>query len=464
MPVTYYVSASRGADTNDGLTATSPFARINDALSRPLAPGSSILLLSGDVFVGQRIVLNDRSGTDAGMIRVSTYSLDGGLPGNATIDGALENRALIQLSTVRFWSFSRLELRNTSQSAVVLTNGTSDVAFSNLHIHHTTVAFVAAESPAPLSRIVIRNSTIEDIQALPDGGNTRAFEGAMSTDDWTLNGLTVQRVAGMCLIDEGRALFLGNSQFSQCGYTPSNLDRAIQLNGSGATLRNVTISQAGRECVALDVNRKTSIEGSTFSDCAIGLNIFSNASGDILFRRNVMRDVGAFLSVNPTSALTNVSYVHNTFIGGRDGGQGTSGIVLRQGARGAFENNLITGSTIGTLLRVADAFDGGVVVRGNAFNADGGPQFYFGPQASLSGPAWTYAVFRDAGLTRDAGIFSEAQLTISPFDATSRPPRDASIIDTGSIQTVLGTLGAGCDGGFEVYCGAAPEPGAYESL
>ena len=69
---TFYLSSSSGNDNNDGLSAQTPWRSLAKANALSLLPGDTLLLKSGDIFVGQ-LVLRNESGTVEHPIVVTNY-------------------------------------------------------------------------------------------------------------------------------------------------------------------------------------------------------------------------------------------------------------------------------------------------------------------------------------------------------------------------------------------------------
>tara|TARA_B100000767_G_scaffold257060_1_gene264601 strand:+ start:10601 stop:12292 length:1692 start_codon:yes stop_codon:yes gene_type:complete len=81
-PANYFISASVGKDSNDGLTKDSPWASLSRVQKATLRAGDKVYFKSGDVFNGQLVI--DASGTAAAPIHFTSYG-QGQLP---VIDGA----------------------------------------------------------------------------------------------------------------------------------------------------------------------------------------------------------------------------------------------------------------------------------------------------------------------------------------------------------------------------------------
>ncbi|MBY0587574.1 hypothetical protein K2X85_10375 [bacterium] len=71
---TYYVSAS-GSDSNNGLSAATPFKTLAKAGTLSLGPGDQLLLERGSVWRGERLRLNSVNGSDANPATIGAYGV-----------------------------------------------------------------------------------------------------------------------------------------------------------------------------------------------------------------------------------------------------------------------------------------------------------------------------------------------------------------------------------------------------
>lgn len=103
---TFYLSSAEGSDNNDGLSADTPWKSLSKINALNLLPGDSILLKSGDTFVGQ-LALRNESGTAEQPIVVTSY----GTGNRPLIDGNGYLSALY-VQNSGFLHLSGLELKN----------------------------------------------------------------------------------------------------------------------------------------------------------------------------------------------------------------------------------------------------------------------------------------------------------------------------------------------------------------
>lgn len=105
VPVTYYVSASNGSDTANGLTPATAFATLARVNALQLKPGDELLFRSGDTWFG--MLWPKGSGTSAAPIRIGAYG-DGDRP---VLDGDGYQASLLVLDDDHY-DISGLTLTN----------------------------------------------------------------------------------------------------------------------------------------------------------------------------------------------------------------------------------------------------------------------------------------------------------------------------------------------------------------
>ena len=124
----------------------------------------------------------------------------------------------------------------------------------------------------------------------------------------------------------------------------------------------------------------------------------------------------------------------------------------------ALENNLVTGSAP-TVLSVNRSGTAGYVDRTNVWNTTAGGTFF-----SWNGSPMTLAQYQTAsGQSSSTTVDPMLKSTnaASPILALSS---NTPVRDFGVASPATGTLTPNCDGAANHYCGAAPEPGAFELL
>ena len=154
---TYYVSVS-GADTNDGLSPTTPWRTLDRVASETLYPGDAVLFRGGDTFMGT--LKTASSGAIGAPIVFTSYGI--GKP-RIIAPGAA---AALYLRSNRYLRFEDLDVTAATSSCVQLSvfgDGSTDVSFSGLRIHDCGGAGLTASNLAD-ARVVLAGSTIANTE------------------------------------------------------------------------------------------------------------------------------------------------------------------------------------------------------------------------------------------------------------------------------------------------------------
>ncbi|QJD85854.1 SGNH/GDSL hydrolase family protein [Cohnella herbarum] len=133
---TYYVSYSSGNDSNDGLSASTPWKTLGKVSSRTFGAGDSILLKKGDAWTGETLYLNG-NGTSSNWISLSSYGTGTAKPiitpytsvaaipaANPTDLAANGLLYAIYLHNAAGWKISGLEI-GYAKSGIVYVNDTN---------------------------------------------------------------------------------------------------------------------------------------------------------------------------------------------------------------------------------------------------------------------------------------------------------------------------------------------------
>lgn len=102
----FYLSASAGNDTNDGLSPSTAWQTLSKANSLSLLPGDSLLFQAGDTFSGKLSIMNE-GGSESSPILISQYG-EGEKP---IIDG-IGYTASIHIQNSGYLHLSQLEIKN----------------------------------------------------------------------------------------------------------------------------------------------------------------------------------------------------------------------------------------------------------------------------------------------------------------------------------------------------------------
>lgn len=102
----FYLSASTGNDTNDGLSPMTAWQSLSKANALSLLPGDSLLFKAGDTFPGKLSIMNE-GGSEASPITISQY---GG--GEKPIIDGIGYAASIHIQNSGYLRLSNLEIKN----------------------------------------------------------------------------------------------------------------------------------------------------------------------------------------------------------------------------------------------------------------------------------------------------------------------------------------------------------------
>ena len=146
---TYYVSSSSGSDSNTGTSSNTPWKTLSKASAQTFSPGDTILLQSGDTWIGETLELRG-NGSSANWITLSSYGAGArpkifpyasvaDIPAANATDLAANGRLYgVYLHNVAGWKISNLEVAY-SKSGIVYRNdapGTRDgLWIENVYIH-----------------------------------------------------------------------------------------------------------------------------------------------------------------------------------------------------------------------------------------------------------------------------------------------------------------------------------------
>lgn len=209
---TYYFDASSGDDSHPFNTKSTPWRTLYRLNEMTFGPGDSILLKSGETWMGRVIVKG--SGNSGYPITFSSYG-----PGpRPVINGNGFNGPVMTLQNVSHWNLSNLELTNPSAAQgdrlgiLIVSTGDNQehIHLDNLYIHdifgrysfqmigkNTGGIGIIADGEARFDDILIQQCTIEDIVRVGifTNGNTGTRDDRPFTNLIIRNN-TVSRCAG----------------------------------------------------------------------------------------------------------------------------------------------------------------------------------------------------------------------------------------------------------------------------
>lgn len=446
-----------GLDTNSGLSPAAAWRTLGKASQTMMLPGAQVRVKAGDVTTATTAnrIVPISSGAPGAPITWSRYGGDGGRP---ILDG-LNGVQLIFFNNQSWHTITGFELRNVPQTYAVYLSDAGNITLDDVSIHDVEEGIHPTPTNASVA-FTLRNSTIRNVRLLPDGGGQgRAMSIVNSAVNWRVENTEVSDCDLTCLSDQGTGTVFENVRVHDCGQANVVGDRqALWLRGQATFVQNSRFERAPGDCVQVGVLDGGVLTGNVMAQCENCVSVTGNAGGDVVLRRNVASGCLRLVAQsNPSPKVRDLLYVNNTFFGGlADGGPTTVGVMMRPSNRGAFENNIVGGFIAppgpGLLVAGAAGWAAGFTERGNGYETDGGLQFgydvgfytYVGlaqflgnPVASVEGnPLFVNAAAGDLHLSPDSGFR-----------------------DKGVANPSTGAIGFNCDGG---YCGAAPEPGAFE--
>lgn len=451
----FYVDPVNGDDLNPGTSPAGAWKSLGKASSTPMIPGAQVLVKAGEVITGttSNRIAPVSGGQPGKPIFWGRYGGDGGRP-VITGDGGVH----ISLVNVNWVTITGFEIRN-SPTFAVFTSNAGNIVLEDLFIHdvgegiHPTITNVTSD-------ITVRNSTIRRIRFAADGGGQpRGISLTATSLNWRIENTEISDTDSSCASDLGSNSVFDNVRLRDCGQEGAGSDRSgLMLRGSNAVLKNSRIERATGDCLQLSTtDGGTLVLNNVLQSCDNCIGLSSIAAGDVTLRRNVASGCNRLVSqgvANPR--IGDLLYVNNTFVAGlADGGPTAVAVVMRPGRRGVFENNIIAGNAAGLFLNVQSGWDAGFVERGNAYQSDAGDQF------SWDSGDYAYAAFVVASGVLGGSFQGAASfLSVTDFHLDA----GSAYRSRGVANPASGSLAPGCDAGFDVYCGTAPEPGAYELI
>ncbi len=418
---TYYVSSDLGLNSNNGTSASTPFATLQQAAD-VTQPGDKVEVMAGtysaDAATGYVLEIS-RSGTAAAPITYEGYN--GARPVISLPDGGV---SAVQINA-SYINFNGFELVGNAQS-VSLAQAQSLAAQpgsgSNRTINNTGITISWNGNPAIVNHVLIENNLIHDF-----GGNGI---GAEKSDYITVQGNTVY--------DNGKYGTYGTSGISlfgshdsdgvTSGYKNSVIGNTVygnqQLVGSYAI---GTSSITDGEGVLIDSNSNFQTDGVQYK-------------GSTLVANNVVHDnsavgLGAYAS-------SNVDFIGNTAYGNDPSGKFGGQIGSTKLNGGLIENNTVVAGPGGPAINV-DSSNSGVVEADNTIS-QGGDLATVAARAGSSatdGPALGSALIGPATLASDP---NSAFVTATPTVNVGDPAAVTSSADAGAADgTAQPSMSAG---------------------
>jgi len=205
IPATYYVSYSRGDDSNRGTSLDSPWQTLSKLSSVTFNAGDTILLKAGDTWSGD-VFIPKGSGSSANWITVSSY----GVGANPRISAGSDSDWAIYLqggNTTGGWKFMNLDIGNAKTGILYYnnTNGIHDgLWIENCYFHEikggpvypqtllvpqlsmSTAIAIIEQSANFVNDVTVKNVTISDSDApiQINGATNVTVDGLVSTNSY----------------------------------------------------------------------------------------------------------------------------------------------------------------------------------------------------------------------------------------------------------------------------------------
>jgi hypothetical protein len=318
---TYYVDATGGSDSNDGVSPSSPWQTIAKVNAASFNPGARILFKRGETWNSEE--LNPpTSGSSGSYITFGAYGsgvapiIDAQVTGNYAIE-VQESYIIVEY----------LHLKNTAAHGVVFA-GAQNCIMHNCEVSSSGSANIVVWDAGDLTsqNITIRNCAVHDA----------AMEGIYITNN-TAGNLVSNVLVENCTVYDN---------------PDENFQIAFNAPGTaaptGVIIRRNTVYGGGGDNGAMQVWGPTLIERNDISDWTAGAAIQSDKSDGAIFRNNVIHDASAnsgdpLAGIRVNGDTTNVDIFHNTIYGITNAGAADGVGFYGNNGDGTVTNNCISG-------------------------------------------------------------------------------------------------------------------------
>lgn len=434
-PVDYYVSASEGNDSNDGLTPETAWASFTPLSSMTLAPATTVHLRRGDVWPNSQLVLEGK-GTASDLIRLTAY----GEGPNPIITGINDvDEAAVIINNPSHWEIDSLDLREAKVGIYLrFTGGNLEgtaAMFNNenvtiTHCHFQDINYEWSDENGQIE--VVDPFELSWGAGVWVGGNVPAPPGGPHPSESTtvLDGLTI-RHSSFDNVQTGvgngwyfppvykermRNIVLEDSWVTGCANGSFSLFGAtgIEVRRWDTWMGGPMWFEGGTTAAFLQDTDDVLVENSEFAfnmrnqtgNDGTGMDFEGNTSNSI-FRHNVLNNNdGAGLLILPTNGNnTNLQMDSNTLWNNArnpaDVGQNREAIASNNSHTGSFTNN---GIYLGTDELSGLAVYNNVTRWNTSFSANTGGNRTATPWSAVSGRATTWSFdssVEDWGNTND---------------------------------------------------------------
>ncbi|MBP6942606.1 MAG: right-handed parallel beta-helix repeat-containing protein [Candidatus Buchananbacteria bacterium] len=275
---TYYVDAQLGLDTNDGLTAATPWQTLAKVSTTALQPGDTVLLRGGSVW-NEKLVIN-ASGVAGNPIQIGSYEVAGVKPlinGNDQLDFGIVilGRDYISIKDI---AVTRINTGGMAPSAGIAIANSNNIIVDDVEVSNTKGVggiFIYSSTSGRGENNTIKNSKITDTRASAYGTAT----GNMG------NGIQLWAECATC----GKNNTLENNTSTGSG------DHGIGVFMPYTTVRNNTVRNNDESGISASNSNAhhTTIDGNTVSgncqktDDCFGINLFRAGASNVVKNNSV---------------------------------------------------------------------------------------------------------------------------------------------------------------------------------
>ena len=319
---TYYVSASSGDDTNDGLSEATALQTLGRVNALALLPGDEVLFKSGDLWQG--MLWPKGSGTAAQPIRIGAY----GIGAKPVIDGDGYQASLLLFNDDHY-ELQSLELTNQASHLDTNSQPKAEVGFSGAENEEGTGADVryglkVVASTRSLSGYRIANLDIHDIYPSPsNAANAHKGYGIKFESQSDLGAGTIYTVSNV----EMDGLDIQRTGHYGAWIRPLGLSGVDEHKHQHFTLRNSTFLNTGGAGFVAVKAQHVLVEYNTFdgTGSSVDSRMWKRGSGlwpfdskDVLIQHNVMRHArgpldsyGVHIDYNNEDVLVQYNYSYD---------------------------------------------------------------------------------------------------------------------------------------------------------
>ena len=342
---TYYVDATGGNDSNDGLTTGTAWQTVANINSTTFSAGDSVLFKRGETATGT-VTLYDDSGTAGNPITFGAY----GTGADPLLNSAGQSRSFDIRNSASYITIEHMRLAGASEAAIYILTGTfSNLVFSDLDIASSSAFKLFSGTPGTTTNSTFSNITIHDANRGVDHRGTSIGD--------TYENITITGPVDYGIV---YTITTGTSTVFMRTVSISNttLDAIRLKNIASSTFDDLSIANAGDRGLYFQQNVRTATitNAMVASSSSYGIQ-FAGTTTDVLVEdttttRNGIDGIAFALKQNENITIRNASSSQN----------GSSGIQMRGSYGSTFlvEDSTLDRNTLNGLTIYDDAT---VVIR-----------------------------------------------------------------------------------------------------